>query len=578
MDENLERYMNRILPVVGEHLRGKHVACYNLEWTHRIAEAFAKSGVNRFTFVESGLYMPGTQMHASYGDSIYQKANIGTVMADVIKGHNHYEDNWYFTQIPWSEDVMCDVFKSKPDVFVGASTVPGCQALAKLARTYKVPTVLFSLFPESEVISVISVIDTKRGGPEWSIFDDLPYNISSGPNNRIDLLETSDLVGLIAKALLLNDTKFERTYLGDVLYKQKRSSIIRGTREWPWWVWYGSEKSSKAMVDKVTAISRGTRSEIKPSSEEKLMVIGCGTGSLLVEEAINYFKHLHLIDCKPFSVFNPVRQYITTRLADSSDSKSFVLQEMIKSRFHRKHSFGVGSFGKYIQIGDLTVGASHLKITESDRDSIKKFEELLDMFNPTVVIVGMGQAYDDNFIATKILRDRGIKHIVPGIFPLASHYKHIVVDGKNGPCYGCFQGRLIIDTEGAAPLSEEQYDMYYGFGSYEKGTQPATIFETWPSSHSMLRLTVQLSLPAQQRDKWFTDMISNAEGCLVGANTIIKDDTGYLYGTSYPGQVVTYSEKDIVGMSKIEICEDCGREVKLSEANIFADTKPLFKL
>ena len=450
---------------------------------------------------------------------------------------------------------------------MGGSELNDCRRIAFLARLLQIPAVVFSFFPSPEAKSLISLVDPEHG-LSYSVFDDLSASAQIHRPQHLDFLETSDLAGALAKAILLKNTLFERPDIQEIIYEQGRNNVIRGKESWPWWILYGSQKSAETMVGLIQTSGR-VEKEKGPDPDQRLMFLGCGTASLLAGEAVNYFEALHFVDCKPFSVYNPVRQLASTWDVGKG-LKPFVIQDILAKRFPRNEKIirEESDLGTLLRIGRLKLFASVLQLSEKDLSSLEKFERLLDWFNPTVVVVGIGRPQDDNYAATTILRERGIRHIVPGLFPLAIHFKHIVVDGSSGPCYSCFQSRLPIDTEGAVELSEEQRQMFYGEGSFEEGTQPATIFETLPSVHSALRLAIELSFPEADRSQWFTECLLAEQNCFVGANISIVRDGSSLYGVGYPGQVVVYSTKDLVGMSENEVCLDCGRKYKIGTDHV----------
>ena len=70
MDRNELIYLNRILPVIGHELRNKRLAFFNLELTHRIAEAFARCGVTKLQFFDEERYQPGALIVVRAAESV----------------------------------------------------------------------------------------------------------------------------------------------------------------------------------------------------------------------------------------------------------------------------------------------------------------------------------------------------------------------------------------------------------------------------------------------------------------------------------------------------------------------------
>src|SRR5262249_44803814 len=139
-----------------------------------------------------------------------------------------------------------------------------------------------------------------------------------------------------------------------------------------------------------------------------------------------------------------------------------------------------------------------------------------------------------------------------------SHYKHIVVDGAEGPCYDCLQGHLVIDGGAGPTLNDAERELYYG------GTQPATLAETYPSARSLLRLCPGLAPPRPRRPAWFQGQLGRERTCFLGANRVEQlagsssESPAWLYGTRDPFQMVTFGIADIVGSRAGEVCS-CGR-------------------
>ncbi|MFH1211130.1 MAG: hypothetical protein V1645_04420 [archaeon] len=553
MDKKMTDYMNRIIPVVGNHLRGKRMAFINLQFTHLVAEAFARCGVNDFLFIDSSFVVEGSQMYMSYGVN-YLRKSCAQAVQDVFMQHNGFETEWSFVCKP---SATFEQLKSlSPDIIVAAGTVGECKDYVSMARSLMIPAVVFTFFKGKQVMCLISIIDVKYG-LDYSVLDE-PVEDLSGEPERLDFLEGSDLAANFSKAVLLMNTPFGREDIWEIVYTEQRNNILRGNDSWPWWILYGSRKSSDSMLQLISEDS--SRHIITPSTDERLMIIGLGTASLLAAESINFYRKLLLVDYKDFTIYNPVRQLAST--SDIGKGKAFAVQQILADRLPGVLSAtsltAEEGFVRTFRKQDFEITATSLQLKGCDRSSIDRFENILDYFRPTVVVVGMGQTRDDNYVATKILRGRGLRHVVPAAFPLATHYKHIVVDGSNGPCYSCLQGRLVVDAYGGPELTEEQREMFYGSGSYEEYTQPATIMETWPSVHSALRLCVQLSVG--EREQWFRNCVDNNQLCFVGASIRIRRDDSYLYGVRLPGQVVVYSTDEILDLAVTDVCPDCGRK------------------
>jgi hypothetical protein len=115
------------------------------------------------------------------------------------------------------------------------------------------------------------------------------------------------------------------------------------------------------------------------------------------------------------------------------------------------------------------------------------------------------------------------------------------------------QGHLAIDGGAGPSLSPDEQQMFYG------GTQPATLAETLPSAHSLLRLARDLALPPAARPPYLQAQLAGERNCLVGANRAERDAAGgWLYGVDRPFKMVSFGIADIVGSRAEQPCP-CGR-------------------
>lgn len=561
--EMLKHYLNRILPVAGKYLRRKKIVFFNLQFTHLAVEAFGRCGVRNFIFFDTANVSQDSYFHQSYGEK-YISMPCDKAMEMVLRNHNTFESGWKFKKYPLeiNEEIIGIIKRHKPDLIIAGGSLLECRFFSELSRQTKVPTVVFSLLEKREVKTLITVLDSSRG-INFSVFDHLEENAVFCQTSRVDFLESSDVAINVAKAMLLADTEFARKDFQELVYDKKRNNILRGTQGWPWWVLYGSEKSLSKMMTLIA--KKKLVRNYAPKKSERLMIIGIGTASLLAGEAVNFFQNILVVDGKKYSIYNPVRQLAGTKFIGIP--KPYVVQRIMSDKVPGKAVWSRNELAKIVQKGDHSISASILKIKEQDPVSIEKLKKLIAWFRPTVVMVGMGQTRDDNFAVTKILRENNIKHIVPAAFPLATHFKHIVVDGKRGPCYTCLQGRLPFDVGPAVELTDEQREMFYGEGGFEERTQPATIVETRPSVHSALRLLIELTHNTRNRSQWFKECMQEEQNCFVGGNSI-KTDEGFLYGVEYSGQMVVFSSQDLVGFSKQETCPDCGRTYHIADNKI----------
>jgi hypothetical protein len=97
--------------------------------------------------------------------------------------------------------------------------------------------------------------------------------------------------------------------------------------------------------------------------------------------------------------------------------------------------------------------------------------------------------------------------------------------------------------------------MFYG------GSQPATLAETLPSAHSLLRLVVDLGLPRGARPAYLLAELAAERTCLVGSNRAEQSPAGgWLYGLAQPFSMVSYGVEDVLATGLRTACS-CGRRL-----------------
>lgn len=567
MKDNLQQYLNRILPVVGYSLRNKTVAVFNPTITCLVADSLARCGVKNQLFFLNSTVRENDPLTLSYGRKYLGKNSAWALKHELIN-HNAFETEWQISisASRSAANIARVLTKSQVDLLVGGGDIKTCALLHRLSKQTGIPAIIFMVFENLPINSLVCLVHPDLPDYFPTIVKLIPPEkaLSAIPlSYRLNWLETLDLTMNFAKALLLRKTEYERADLEDLFFNQQRMVVLRGQANWPWWVYYLNPLEKIGYLEKVFAAAVYTfPPPVQALAEERVMIIGCGTGSLIIGELPNYFRKILLVDYKKFSIYNPVRQLIGTKQIGKK-LKPFVLQELLSLRLRPQGPFGIRNYrrlAKSVDMAGYTISASELCLKESNAASQKKFIALLNWFKPTLAIVAMGKTYNDNFVACEILRKKGIKHIVPSAFPGATHFKNIVVDGLNGPCYECLQNNLPVDIDGAAELNTEAREMFYTDPA--DPTQPATIIETWPSAHAALRLAVELSLPNDLRPAWLLKLLKEEKTCLVGGNISAQDEnenSAYLYGVAYPGQTVVYGVNDIVRTEKTFTCPVCGK-------------------
>jgi len=133
---------------------------------------------------------------------------------------------------------------------------------------------------------------------------------------------------------------------------------------------------------------------------------------------------------------------------------------------------------------------------------------LLDTLRPAAVILALGP-YEDGRLA-RVLRDKGVPHVVSRCAADGAWFEALVVDGARGPCRECL-------AAGALPIL---------------GAPTATSIETGRAATLVARLAWQLSLDAAARAPWFAQLPAEEQTALLGWNWTAGDTAG-----AAPGQV-----------------------------------------
>ncbi|MEK7160953.1 MAG: hypothetical protein AAB724_02915, partial [Patescibacteria group bacterium] len=63
----------------------------------------------------------------------------------------------------------------------------------------------------------------------------------------------------------------------------------------------------------------------------------------------------------------------------------------------------------------------------------------------------------------------------------------------------------------------------------------------------------------KKRQPWFSRCLKKEENCFVGTVNVVRKDNYFLYGTYLPGQIVTFSSKELFASRGTLKCPDCGQ-------------------
>lgn len=550
-----EDYYFRVRPVVGDELFARRLAVWDLSYGYLAAEALARTGLRCQTWFDSGI--ADGAFCRSLGRQHQGRAR-GEALAAHCRGHNHLETEWELQPRPADTQALtkelrahaCDLLLAAGDARAGE--------VAQAAIDAGVPLVM-SFVPQRGVSAIQVVWLPASSADPQEVIDAcrtlarLPLADLDEPQHHLDGLEARSHALALAKWVLLRG-KTPREDLERPVVEQGRALVARGQLDWPWAIRFLTPgRGLAALMSAVQNAAPTYRAPLSIMQEQRVLVLGLGTASLFCAEAPLFARTLVMVDCKEVSPVNPVRQIYSTRHVGKDKAEAAC--DILSQRLEPGASFSTHQKGevRYLVSAQRSLGAATLELSLSEHDSARRFEALLDEVRPTLAIVGMGRTHDDNFLATSELRRRAIRHITPSAFPGVTHFKHIVTDGAVGPCYDCIQGHLSVDAGPGPTLAREEREMFYG------GSQPATLAETYPSAHSLLRLALDLSLPRGARPPYLLRELGGERPCFVGANRAERTAEGWLYGVEHPFAMVTYGLEDVVSPSAAGQKCSCGR-------------------
>ncbi|MBW2733080.1 MAG: hypothetical protein JRH20_11870 [Deltaproteobacteria bacterium] len=552
-----ENYFERVRPVLGDTLAEGHVFVWGLQRAHVVAEALARTGLRQQTFFDEGEVRPGSAFCRTLGVEHAGRSRTAALEAH-IRAHNHFEDDWQIASHPHDSELFSRCCAASPPRLIVGELDAQAPGVLRAAMDHHIPAVL-TFLPRGSTPSCLQLVYHPQSTVDRDALLALTKELATLPAlseaqglaAHIEHLEAASMALGLCRWLLAPERPL-RPDLAHSIIERGAAIVLRGEPSWPWTV-----RFARPSHDIATLCVGGSARYLPPDAlrrSTRLLVIGLGTASLFCGEALGLSKEMILLDGKEVSPFNPVRQlYPSSRIGEP---KAEALAEVLARRICKRPE--VGAFEtlealKVLEAGEHRFINGSLHLSARNASSKRCFGELLDTLKPDLAVVGMGRSKDDNFMATTELRKRGIRHVTPTAFPGVSHYKHIVTDGADGPCYDCLQGHLAIDGGAAPTLSEQERDVFYG------GTQPATLAETLPSAHSLLRLVADLSLPPAARPTYLRRELASEQNCWVGANRTERlEGGGWLYGVKRPFQLVTYGIGDLVGSRAEQRCP-CGR-------------------
>ena len=546
-------YYDRVRPLLGDDFFAARVAVWDLDLGYLAAEALARTGIRRQTWFDSG--KAGGAFCRSLGWQLFGQPR-GEALQTHCEAHNALEKDWSLHCLPRDlEQLRTNLAQQQPRLLLARGDEDAGE-VARAALEQGVALVM-TFTPASIPVGCLQVVWVPGSAADPAVviraceqLGALPSRDLNLPLSHVDGLEARSMALSLAKWILLRGGPLPRPDLEEPLVQRGRFLVLRGTPEWPWAVRFSG--AAGGVIDRLRGRARLYHPPLSLIPERRLLVLGLGTASLLCAEAGLFFDQMLLVDCKDVSPFNPVRQIYGTDHVGQPKPETLV--RILAQRLDPNGNWSTSRDGPIhvTSTASRSLGAAQLHLREGDPRSVEQFCDLLARFEPTMAVVGMGRSKDDNFTAAYELRRRSILHVTPTAFPSVTHYKQILTDGAQGPCYDCLQGHLPLDGGGGPTLQPEAREMFYG------GTQPATLVETYPSAHSLLRLVHDLSLPRPARPVYLMRELASERNCFVGANLVEHTDSGWLYGLDQPFSMVTFGVEDLVGAAARRRCS-CGR-------------------
>lgn len=550
-----EDYYLRVRPVLGQTFFARRVAVWDLGFGYLAAEALARTGLRRQVWLDGGT--AGGALCRSLGGSL-QGLPRAAALERACHEHNHLEKDWQLESRPRRVDELRRLFREDPPDLLLARADEHSEAVARSALDAGVPLVL-SAVPRSALAGCLHLCWLPGSRADVDLLLRFCRALQGLPQLDLDELD-SHLDGLEARSLalglsrwILTRQRVARPDLENPLLENGQALLLRGQPDWPWAVRF-LEPRPELCAALVSPLPR-YRAPLPLLRRRRVLVLGLGTGSLFCAEAGAFFDELIFVDCKEVRPVNPVRQIYPT--ASIGRPKAEVIASLLAERLDPVARWEEVSLGpaRALRSGARTLAFAELRLKESEPGSREAFGRLLDELRPALAVVAMGRSRDDNFIAAEELRRRRIRHVTPSAFPGVTHFKHILTDGDSGPCYDCLQGHLAVDSGPGPSLSNEEREMFYG------GSQPATLAETLPSAHSLLRLVVDLGMPRGARPAYLLAELAAERTCLVGSNRAEQSPAGgWLYGLAQPFSMVSYGVQDVVASGLRETCS-CGRRL-----------------
>ena len=544
-----DEYYKRVLPIVGTHLNHMGIQVYDLPFLSKAVELLISCGALQFGFSDLSTPEPDI-IHRVWG--INQDSPFTDTFVRRMKSHNEFEDRFQ----------LSSGLLTLPSIVLGGGTLEMCHTAYERGAQTGVPTVCGMLLKGG--CSIITVMMPDESYPWSNLPLDPEFDIQ---RSYLDWIDLNNQVAHIAKAVLLIGTSREPEDT-TALLKSGKTTVLVNHPSWPWVSRYGNLHDGGELAWLTSAIETARGQEIQKYrdapmlSEKTVMIVGIGSlGSLIAEHFRNLDANIMGIDGKDVSLHNPVRQLYPTSAI--GQKKAFALAKLLAEQGgecqidRQTDHLIVSKQGGQFFWGEIE------EIPDS-ADGRDRFVALLSMLSPDLVV--LTTAHPAEFRMADELRKQDIPHVIGRCYPRARWFEATVVDGENGPCFGCLQGHLYT---GILPsLTEEELARYEESSGEEEESgmldaEPATRVDTSHCADAVTRLGLQLLTPSEQRAEWFRRMLREERPCLIGGNhaEYQQEQDGWSFGITTPGTAKLFGVINFVGSETQSTtqCLYCGK-------------------
>jgi hypothetical protein len=539
MSEDKRReYYKRIRIIVGNHFQKVEVLAFNAPFVSKALELLVSCGLLSISFFNSH---KTTNFFSEYlgcdsGD------DASRIIAMNFKKHNLFENRWKFK---FGGEVG-----GKPALVIGGGSRSQCLQAYGAAKLAGVPAVIGMILKNG--ISLISVVYPDERFP----FEEIDFEtVDIDLNSYFSWVDLSNQMANACRAILLEGTNWQRDDVCSLL-NQHKTTIVSEHPSWPWSSKYIDleDPDEKEWLVQVIDSTKLERAKVDLSGKT-VLIVGLGSlGSVIAKHYQIAGANVVGIDGKKVSLYNPIRQIYSTAMIGVQ--KAYALPQILAADSGGKFSF-LEDHREITYIGDQIFTGINTLIPDSKIGS-NMFSEILDENSPDLIIFATANSAE--FRMAKLARERNIAHIQCSCYPRARWYRNIVVNGSEGPCYGCLHGQLYT---GVSPTLTEEQIAAYSLGDKSIDAEPATMIDTARCADSVARIGLHLMASRKNFPDWLSFMLEKELTYLIGGNSaeFRPEGDGWTNGVETPGGAAWYGVKNVMGYDyeRNKTCIYCGK-------------------